>query len=135
LIDSFVIAVVFVFVMLAIVAIDLGQAGFDVESDAALSDGGAAAVLVVPPVLGVGWYGFQQGRTGRTAGRAVVGLRLISDKTGRPPGGGQGLLRMLVLAGMVLSGLGFILDLLWPVLRPHRQRFTDRWLGLSVVRD
>jgi len=78
----------------------------------------------------------RQGQTGRTIGKSARHLRLVSDQTAQPPGVGTALIRLIVWAAMsVFCGIAYIADVLWANWSRDQKRFTDRWLGLSVIRD
>ncbi|WP_029538528.1 MULTISPECIES: RDD family protein [unclassified Rhodococcus (in: high G+C Gram-positive bacteria)] len=71
-----------------------------------------------------------QGRTGRTAGKYLEGLRTVSTPTGAP----IGVLRALIRLGCLpVDGVLFLIGRFWPLHRGQRRTFADTIAG-SVVR-
>ncbi len=99
-------------------------------------DAGGAIGLVLFIVAYGGVFAFQvwnqfvrQGRTGQTIGKSKVGLKLVNDETGQPPGVLYAFLRYLVAS---ICGLFFIVDILSPLWDPRNQRISDKWFKLMV---
>lgn len=69
------------------------------------------------------------GRTGQSAGKRILGLRLLSEQTGQPIGGLNALLRDLV---HLLDGVA-CLGYLWPLWDDKRQTFADKIIHTVVV--
>jgi uncharacterized RDD family membrane protein YckC len=68
---------------------------------------------------------------GRTAGQALMGLRLVR-LDGQPLGTWRPLLRgVLVAAGLLPLGAGWV----WAPFDPRRQAAHDRWAGMLLVED
>jgi uncharacterized RDD family membrane protein YckC len=122
---------VFIPMIVGIVLIAVGAGPDD-------SNTGLIAVGLVVTLLG--WLGglafhlwnycVKQGRTGATIGKKMVGIRLISEGTGRPIGGWLCLGRMFV---HTIDGAVLYLGYLWPLWDAKRQTWTDKVLGTVVV--
>lgn len=96
----------------------------------------AVVALLGSYVLIVGFavwnFILRQGRTGQTLGKKWVGIRLISEETGRPLGAwltfGRNLLH-------VLDNLACYIGYLWPLWDAKRQTFADKIVKSVVVRQ
>jgi uncharacterized RDD family membrane protein YckC len=88
------------------------------------------AVLVVAG-LAWDWYNrwLTAGRTGQSLGKRVFRLRLLSEQTGEPIGGGNTFVRDLLHILDAIALLGF----LWPVWDAKRQTFADMLMATIVV--
>ncbi|TQN33193.1 putative RDD family membrane protein YckC [Haloactinospora alba] len=75
-------------------------------------------------------------RWGRTLGKLLTGIRVVSLRTGRPPSLAPAAGRSLVhLALSMATCLGWLVDLLWPLWdEPYRQTLHDKAVGSCVVR-
>lgn len=77
------------------------------------------------------------GRTGRTPGRVLTGVRLLDERDGRPIGVRRAVAHALVggLAGAPSGGLGLVLLALSALTDPTGRRRTwhDRWVGAQAV--
>ncbi|MFN0028318.1 MAG: RDD family protein [Acidimicrobiales bacterium] len=102
--------------------------------------GGVIALLTFIVTYG-GVIGFsiwnqwiRQGKTGQTIGKSKVGLKLVNDETGQPPGIGGAIVRYLVASVLssVTCGIFGVVDVLSPLWDPRNQRLTDKWLKLMV---
>lgn len=71
-----------------------------------------------------------QGRTGYTVGKGVLGIRLVKEATGQPIGAGMSFVRQIA---HVLDQLPCYLGYLWPLWDSKRQTFADKILGTVVV--
>ncbi|WP_310961601.1 RDD family protein [Nocardioides terrisoli] len=99
---------------------------------------GAGAVGIVVMVIGyAGAAGFviwnqivRQGRTGWSLGKRVVGIRLISERTGQPIGGWMCFVRYLA---HILDALPCYIGYLWPLWDQKRQTFADKIIGTVVI--
>ncbi len=105
----------------------IGLAGGDVGAGI----GGLLWIATVLAVVGFAiWNQFiRQGKTGQTIGKSKIGLKLVNDETGAPPGILYAFLRYLV-AG--LCAVLTIIDILSPLWDPRNQRLVDKWLKLMV---
>jgi uncharacterized RDD family membrane protein YckC len=88
-------------------------------------------VLAVVPVL---YYVLFHGRTGRTPGKRVAGIRVI-DASGKPIGYGQAFLRWLMqFVFWFACFITGILDSLWPLWDDKKQAWHDKVANTVVVR-
>jgi uncharacterized RDD family membrane protein YckC len=78
---------------------------------------------------------YLQGTTGQTFGKEKQGVKLIREATGEAPGIGTTLGRYLVLLipSACTCGIVGLLDILWPLWDPKRQRLSDKIFKLIVV--
>jgi uncharacterized RDD family membrane protein YckC len=102
-----------------------GNSGFDFTR---LSLGGGIGWLVVVVL----YYVLLEGYFGRTVGKLVTGIRVISEATGRPPGLGRALLRTVlrIIDGLASYLVGFIIV----VNSSRRRRLGDIAADTLVVR-
>ena len=75
--------------------------------------------------------GFDGGRRGATAGKRIVGLRVVDAQTGGPIGFGRAAVRRVVY---VLGGLILYFGWLWMFTNSRRQTWHDKAAGSLVVR-
>ena len=82
----------------------------------------------------IGWlvynYGMQQGTTGYSLGKGVLGIKLISEETGQPIGIGLSIARAFV---HIIDALTCYIGFLWPLWDEKRQTFTDKILHTVVI--
>ncbi len=74
---------------------------------------------------------FLAGRTGQSWGRRVVGIRLVSARTGRPIGAGRAFLRDLA---HILDNIILYVGYLFPLWTAKRQTIADMVTRTVVVR-
>jgi uncharacterized RDD family membrane protein YckC len=74
------------------------------------------------------WY--QQGKTGQTWGKKVVGIRLVSEQTGQPIGPGMAFARDFV---HIVDSAPCFIGYLWPLWDEKRQTLADKILKTVVV--
>lgn len=87
-----------------------------------------AAVIMA---YGYRWWG---NATGRPFGKRLVGIRVVREDTGTPPGAGKGFVRFLI--EFVLSWFYLnLLSYLWPLWDAKKQTIHDKAAGTVVVRD
>ncbi|MFJ9785853.1 RDD family protein [Amycolatopsis sp. NPDC101161] len=99
---------------------------------------GAQTVGVILYVLGglagIGWAVYnrwiQQGNTGQSLGKRILGIKLIGEQTGQPIGVGSAFLRDLC---HIIDGLPCYVGYLWPLWDDKSQTFSDKILGTVVV--
>jgi uncharacterized RDD family membrane protein YckC len=73
---------------------------------------------------------FLNGSTGQSIGKKVVGLKLISEETGQPIGGGMGILRyFLHIIDSIICYIGW----LFPLWDAKRQTIADKILKTVVI--
>ena len=75
------------------------------------------------------WY--QAGKTGQSWGRKALGIKLISEQTGQPIGGGMAFVRDLA---HILDSLACYIGWLFPIWDAKRQTFADKVMKTIVVR-
>jgi uncharacterized RDD family membrane protein YckC len=94
-----------------------------------------ANILVVLLYLPLGfvslYFGYLEGETGQSPGKAVTGLKVVRQSDGGLIGGGQGIIRKLA---HILDGICFI-GYLFPLFDPLRQTFADKIMTTVVLRD
>ena len=132
-----------------LVPVAMTVAGFVVAAEREAHKGldftaGTTTLVVLGIVLGVGvlvwagWlFGYRQGVTGTTPGKRRLGIHLVDAASGEAPGGPKGVGRWLV-PGLVggIQGIGNIvqlIDYLWPLWDPKKQRLTDKAFRTRVV--
>ena len=87
--------------------------------------------LLLLASLGWGFYNaYLGGQTGQSYGKKIAGIRLLSETTGAPIGGGMGIARYLV---HIIDALPCYLGFLWPIWDSKRQTFADKVLKTVVV--
>ncbi len=72
----------------------------------------------------------RQGRTGRSIGKGVVGIKLVSESTGQPLGAGMTFVRQLA---HFLDSIACYVGWLWPLWDDKRQTFADKVMSSVVV--
>ncbi len=75
--------------------------------------------------------GFRQGRTGRSLGKSVMRISLVSQRTLRPVGAAVSFGRELWHLADALTWLGY----LWPLCNDARQTFADLLMRTVVIKD
>lgn len=106
---------------------------------------GSTTLLVLGILLGIvalvwsGWFfGYCQGVSGTTPGKRSQGICLVDAESGKVPGGARGVGRWLVpgLIASAAQGIGNLIqliDLLWPIWDPKKQRLIDKVFKTRVV--
>jgi uncharacterized RDD family membrane protein YckC len=90
------------------------------------------ALLFLLPLAFYIWnYFIRQGRTGRTIGKGVVDIKLISERTGQPIGAGAAFVRQIC---HILDGI-FYIGYLWPLWDAKRQTFADKIMSTVVINE
>lgn len=108
--------------------------GYDIRGNAVTNPTGAGTAALV---VGYAWLlGFQiwnrwvrQGRTGRSVGKQVLKITLVSERTMAPIGAGMAFARDLCHIADSFLYLGY----LWPLWDPKRQTFSDKIIGTVVL--
>ena len=85
-----------------------------------------------------GWlFGYRQGVTGTTPGKRRMGISLVDEESGNNPGGARGVGRWLVpvLVGSIptFGNIVQVIDFLWPLWDPKKQRLIDKILKTRVI--
>jgi uncharacterized RDD family membrane protein YckC len=110
------------------------------------ADGTPATVEVSDGISGTGWaligciylallaFGvwnlvFRQGRTGRSIGKSVLGIKLVRESTGEVAGAGLTFGRQIC---HVVDSF-FLLGYLWPLWDDKRQTFADKICSTVVL--
>ena len=108
-----------------------------VAVSAALSTGQWLLIVAVEGLTAVAglaflvWNcGWQQGRSGQSLGKRVLGMRLVGAATGQPVGFGRAVWRQVA---HLLDGLPLLLGYLWPLWDERRQTFADKLCSTLVV--
>lgn len=77
----------------------------------------------------------KQGSTGQTIGKEKQGIKLVSDATGQPVGGGMAFVRYLCSGAFVLlCCIGSVVNLLSPLWNEDKKTYSDKIMKMSVVR-
>ncbi len=91
-------------------------------------------VAIAATIAMIGWwvynYGIQQGTTGYTLGKGIVGIKLVSEASGQPVGTGMAIARGFV---HIIDSLPCYLGYLWPLWDAKKQTFTDKILNHNVI--
>jgi uncharacterized RDD family membrane protein YckC len=91
-------------------------------------------VLLLSIIASLAWWIYnrciQAGRTGQSLGKRTLNLRLISEKTGEPIGGGMAFARDIC---HILDSLACYIGWLFPLWDARRQTFADKIIGTVVV--
>jgi len=96
---------------------------------------GLTAMLIglVVAVPALAWQIYNRwilaGRTGQSVGKRLLGIRLVSEDTGRPIGALNAFIRDLVHYVDAVACVGY----LWPLWDPQRRTFADMIVRTLVV--
>jgi uncharacterized RDD family membrane protein YckC len=113
-------------VLVSVFGIGSNHSGLSVTH---LSTGGSSALLVVAVV----YYLLMEGLLGRTVGKMAVGIRVVDEQTGNPPGPGKAFLRTLL---RIIDGLfGYLVGFVVVLSSGNRRRLGDMVAKTLVVRD
>lgn len=75
-------------------------------------------------------YSYQAGKTGQSPGMRMQGIRCISEETGQPIGGGQGIVRYFAhFVDSIICDIGW----LFPLWDPKKQTIADKIMKTIVV--
>jgi uncharacterized RDD family membrane protein YckC len=95
---------------------------------------GSTALLAVCWLAGLGWTIYNrwiEGGKGQSLGKKLTHIRLISEQTGQPIGGGMAFVRDLAhFVDGVICYIGF----LFPLWDAKKQTLADKIVGTVVVR-
>jgi uncharacterized RDD family membrane protein YckC len=94
-------------------------------------------LLVLAGIAVAIWnQGWVQGATGQSWGKGFRRIRLVSEESGQPIGGGLGLLRWLIFNGLSsITGLYWLVTVLFPLWDEKRQTLEDKMLRTVVVSE
>jgi len=85
-------------------------------------------------IASIAWWIYnrciQAGRTGQSLGKRTLNLRLISENTGEPIGGGMAFARDIC---HILDSLACYIGWLFPLWDAKRQTFADKIIGTVVI--
>ena len=105
---------------------------FVLELIGAISRNAIVWLLVI--LASLAWWIYnrciQAGRTGQSLGKRTLHLRLISENTGEPIGGGMAFARDIC---HILDSLACYIGWLFPLWDAKRQTFADKIISTVVV--
>ncbi len=119
-------------VYLPLLAVLLPVSGME-PSSGALTAVGLGAVLVYTALMGYMAYALVQLGQGRSPGKKLLGLRVISLETGRPAGFWRMLLRDVI--GKWVSAIVLYLGFFWAIWDEQHQGWHDKIAKTVVVRE
>ena len=135
-IDGFIISVIFTFFMIiATVAFIAGALSNDGSRlmtnmlDPAWVGALLAPIWVFSIILNIAYFTYFHGSTGRTPGKSVMGLQVISAQ-GTPVSYGTAFLRSV---GYLVSSLVFCLGFIWIGFDKRKQGWHDKIAGTVVI--
>jgi uncharacterized RDD family membrane protein YckC len=84
-------------------------------------------------LAGLGWVlynAYLTGQTGQSIGKKIAGVKIVSEQTGLPIGGGLGIARYFAhILDAVACGIGW----LWPLWDAKKQTFADKVMKTVAV--
>jgi len=105
---------------------------FVLELVAVISRNGIVRFLFI--IASLAWWIYnrciQAGRTGQSLGKRTLHLRLISERTGEPIGGGMAFARDIC---HILDSLACYVGWLFPLWDAKRQTFADKIISTVVI--
>jgi uncharacterized RDD family membrane protein YckC len=93
----------------------------------------AILLAVAAAAVGIWNQGWRQGAKGWSWGKQVVGIKLVAESTGQPPGGGIGLGRLFLRNLLGIVPFYTIVDYLFPLWDEKNQTIDDKILSTLVV--
>jgi uncharacterized RDD family membrane protein YckC len=115
------------------IALTAGSRGVDPQTGAttysAAALGFAAIGGLIALVLGAWNRWFRAGRTGQSVGKQVMGLKLVSERTGQPIGAGMAFVRDLA---HIIDNIICYIGWLFPLWDAKRQTIADKLVGTLV---
>ena len=99
----------------------------------AISDVLGLLFIVVGYIAALGWVLYQSyltGQTGQSFGKEKMKIRVLSETTGQPIGGGMGIARYFI---HIVDAIPCYVGFLWPLWDEKKQTFTDKILSTVVV--
>jgi uncharacterized RDD family membrane protein YckC len=93
------------------------------------------AAYIATIVLPFNYFTYFHGEPGgQTPGKRLLGIRVVSDETGRSIGFGRAFGRYAITAVFGFFFIPVILDYLWPLWDTRNQTLHDKVVGSVVVR-
>jgi uncharacterized RDD family membrane protein YckC len=90
-----------------------------------------AVLLYIAGIVWALYNAYKGGATGQSYGKKTVGIRLVKETTGQPIGGGLGIGRYFL---HVVDSIPCVpVGLLWPLWDAKKQTFADKILGSVVI--
>lgn len=108
--------------------------GYYTSCDSGTMNALGAICMLLAFVLMVGaglFFAYQEGSTGQTLGKRVVGIRVIRETTGQPIGFGMAIVRKLAES---VNSFACYLGWLWPLWDEKKQTLGDKIMGTIVVK-
>lgn len=99
--------------------------------DGSTADTNRLVVTMLFVAVSVAVFGWRQGTTGQTPGKALLGAEVIRNATDDVLGGPRGVARMLLA---IVNSLPLYLGWLWPLWDEKRQTFADKVTDAVVIR-
>jgi uncharacterized RDD family membrane protein YckC len=97
----------------------------------------SAILSVLVSIIPLGYAIFiniQQGETGQTPGKRLIGTKLVSEATLQPVGVGVALGRYFItIVGVLTYCVANIIDALFPLWDPKKQRIVDKVFKTVVI--
>lgn len=93
-----------------------------------------ALIVIIPGYLAILAYSFYilylTGETGQSPGKRVLGIKVVSEETGQPIGGGSGIIRGFAhIADSIICGIGY----LFPLWDAKKQTIADKLMKTVVI--
>jgi uncharacterized RDD family membrane protein YckC len=85
-------------------------------------------------LVAIGWglyNAYLQGESGQSTGKKMQNLRLLSESTGQPIGGGMGIARFFL---HIVDAIPCYVGFLWPLWDAKKQTFADKIMKTVVVK-
>lgn len=85
-------------------------------------------------LLWLGYFSVSHSRSGQTLGKRMMGIKVVSLRTGEPPSLGAATGRIGIYLMLSFLPGGQLLDVLWPVWdKPYEQALHDKVAGTRVI--
>lgn len=94
----------------------------------------AVASVVLSFLFNIWNVVIRQGRTGQSLGKQMLGIKVVSERTGQPAGGATMLGRYLIEGLFGIIPFLPLLDILWPLWDDKKQALHDKIVHTIVVR-
>lgn len=93
--------------------------------------GALVGLLLYVVYIGVGFYiGYLNGAKGQSPGKALTGLKVISEETGQVIGGGMGIVRQIA---HFVDGMICYIGFLFPLWDAKKQTIADKLIKTVVI--